>query len=497
MNPELTGNAELNSEQSEWDSLSDKVEFNEAGVDEPNSKLEMTEEEAKRSCLRYLFVANWGKNLDAMVKNCCFEGESENDRSNLDAYVISDAIGEFLSGEDQEKMISAYANSEPVSGDLRRKIEDGIIDMVVDTGMFEEVVKDPYLRRRHADSLTQRYEPNREISMLQDILWGTDANFKQSEEFKGLITDYDYIKQKYNVQRIVDTSRDYNPGMTDEMLEAQYVTGISECLQYIVNNNEATVEELFNDPFFRKQRFGLLYDIETKGVEIKTEIAELWRMDVDFTESYDYGRMLFKYAEKNPDIYQNNDKAEVDAMVSEAIGKISEKQIAEVIKKYEKDPRAGDQMIVDLLVPFLGLSENRPTLKYGPAKGREGGFYKRGDHSITICEENLDKDSQGEERILDETSSFFGFLKTKKLEDKMFYRMGAVAHEMWHARQWGGNGIPEEKKEQYRRNFVYYMKGNSFYGAYRDQLIEREAWAFGEKMEERCRNKYYKKGKNK
>ena len=38
------------------------------------------------------------------------------------------------------------------------------------------------------------------------------------------------------------------------------------------------------------------------------------------------------------------------------------------------------------------------------------------------------------------------------------------------------------------------MNGKKFYGAYRDQLIEREAWAFGEKMEKRCREIYEKGG---
>jgi hypothetical protein len=41
------------------------------------------------------------------------------------------------------------------------------------------------------------------------------------------------------------------------------------------------------------------------------------------------------------------------------------------------------------------------------------------------------------------------------------------------------------------------MTGHTFYGAYRKQLIEAEAWAFGKKMEDRCKNVYGQMSGNK
>ena len=489
MNHENLENSEkINNEKSEWDSLGDEVSFA-----EQSEQPEMSPEEAeKREYLGYVFDAIYGRNLDSIIENSCYDGSTEEGKNNPDNYVVSCALGEFLSDEEQLDMIRRFASGEPATDELKGKFKTGMVDLIMKTGMADEVSSDPLLRKRYMDDIAGRYDNDlsMEARNLCRIIWNADEFFYESPEAKSLLNDKDFISNKYNVKKLVETSKEYNPGQSDEALAESYVSGISQCVNYMVENKEATVEDIVKDPFFRKDHFDAQYEIETQGKEVKVELAEIWRMDIDFHDSYEYGSMLFEYAKKNPEIYEKVNESEIDKLVSEALEKVSDKQMAEIIKAYEKNPRKGDALIAKILIPILGLSDNPPTLKYGPAKNKEGGYYKRSEHSVTICEDTLDKEMPDDERILNTTSSIFDVFKPKKLEDKMFYRMGAVAHEFWHARQWGGKDVPEDKQEQYRKNFVYYMTGHTFYGAYRSQLIEAEAWAFGKKMEDRCKSIY-------
>ncbi len=483
--------------ETEWDTLGEQVEFNEAASEQP----ERTKEEEGREYLGYVFDAVYSKGIDSIVRNACFEG-TEDEKEDRSAYVTSNALVGIISDEEQQEMIEGYINGEPVSDEIREKIKNGIIDLAIKTDMTEEISKDINLRKKHADYLAGRYEGLnlysqdaqriQSIRNLQTIIWSTDDFFYESEEARALLSDEDFIKRKYNVDRIVEETKEYYPKTSDEELTSQYISGISNCISYMVDNDEASIEEIIKDPFFRRDHFDILYKMETEYIEVKTELAELWRIDVDFKNSIEYGSMLAKYIKNNPDIYKDVDDGEVELLVTNALEKISDKQIVDIIKTYEKNPRKGDELIAKFLIPILGLKENKPTLKYGPAKGKEGGFYKRNEHSVTICEENLETvKKKDDDRILEKTSSLFGFGR-KRLKDKMFYRMGAVAHEYWHARQWGGAYIPEQKREKYRKNFVYYVEGKSDYNSYRQQLIEKEAWAFGEKMEKRCHSMYDK-----
>lgn len=490
-NHELSEKPEQIQEKTEWDSLGDEVAFPEE-AEETKEKEISPEEAKKREYLGYVFSAIYDRNIDRIIEKSCYDGSSEEGKSDPDEYVVSCALGEFLSDEDQKDMINRFASGEPVTDELRDKFRTGMIDLIIETGIADEISSDPLLRRRRANDIAGRYDNDIDAKErnLRTIIWNADEFFFESPEAKNLLADPDFIRTKYNVDKLVETSKDYNPGQTEESLAAQYIEGISACVNYMIDNNEATIEDIVNDPFFRKDHFDALYDIETKGKEVKTELAEIWRMDIDFHDSYEYGSMLFEYAKKNPEIYEKVNESEIDKTISEALEKVSDKQIAEIIKAYEKNPRKGDALIAKILIPILGLSDNPPTLKYGPAKNKEGGYYKRSEHSVTICEDTLEQNIDDDERILNTTSSIFDIFKPKKLEDVIFYRMGAVAHEFWHARQWGGNDVPEARQEQYRKNFVYYMSGHTYYGAYRSQLIEAEAWAFGKKMETRCKDVY-------
>jgi hypothetical protein len=489
MNHEVSKNsAEINTAETEWDSLEKEVEFQEK-IDTQET---LPSEAEKIEYIGYAFDAIYGKSIDSIIRNSCFDGDTEDERKNPDNYVVSCALSEFLSDKDQQEMIQRFASGEPVTEELKQKFKDGIIGLAVETGIVDELMNDPLLRKRRADECAGRY--NHDIDEkernLQTILWNADEYFFGSPEAQGLLEDRDFIMRKYNIEKLVEASKDYNPGQTEETLAESYISDISECIHAMVERGEASIEDIIKDPFFRKRHFDEQYAIELEGKTVNPELSELWRVDIDFHNSYEYGSLLFEYAKKNPKIYEKVNEAEIDKLVSEALAQVSDKQMIEIVKAYEKNPRKGDALIAKILIPILGLSDNPPTLKYGSAKDKEGGYYKRSEHSVTICEDILEEGEPDNERILNATSSIFDVFRPKKLEDKMFYRMGAVAHEFWHARQWAGSDIPAEKQEQYRKNFVYYMSGHSYYDAYRSQLIEAEAWAFGKKVEKRCKETY-------
>ena len=66
--------------------------------------------------------------------------------------------------------------------------------------------------------------------------------------------------------------------------------------------------------------------------------------------------MLFEYAKKNPEIYEKVNESEIDKLVSEALEKITDKQMTEIIKAYEKNPRKGDALIAKVLIAFLSIN---------------------------------------------------------------------------------------------------------------------------------------------
>lgn len=521
MNPEITGNPEQNTEKTEWDNLSDEVEFKGGTVDtapvtenvEPVA--EKSERDRKREYLDIAFEAVYSKNLEHLFFDRCFEGTPE-ERNNPDAYVFNNAIGLFMSDEDQQDMQRRAIEGEPVTAPYRDKFKTGIVDLIMETGMEDEVIGDLFLRQKHADTIAGRYEKRasddglseeelnikHELEMkksaLRDIIWGADEFFYQSEEAKSLLSDPDFITMKYGVPALVERNYKYNkkliPKLTKEDLTGSYIKYISEYITNICNNGDATIKGIIDDPFCRKKHFDALYESEINGVKNERNLNEIWTMDADYQESGEYASSLFQFAAKNPDIYRDVDTESIDSLTSEALEKIPEEKLMEIVKAYEKRSKKGDALLMKTLLPILGLEKNPPKLKYRSTKEADSGCFKRLENEVVIYRKNLELGSRAEENVLDSASSVGSFFGTKKLKNSTFYRMGVVAHELWHAHQWSGEGVDDESREKYRKNFVYYMNGKKFYGAYRDQLIEREAWAFGEKMEKRCREIYEKGG---
>ncbi len=481
MNHELSNNSEINTEKTEWDSIGDDVQF--------RNEQEPVDEVADFVDKRY------GEFVDHMIDEACFD---EGDRADLDSYVTNLSLEGIFTDEEQREMINSRARGESINPDLVQKYKDGLTEKIKKSSIADEIKRDPFLRARRVDNLAgrQRNDLNAEDENLKTLLWYTDNYFYNSGAAISLFGDKDYIKNTYNVEKIAENKKGiFNSD--EQALQEKLTNNITGSIGYLLQTGQTSVKEIIDDPFLRKKHFDSLYEIETTGKRVDKVIADFWNNDEEFTDSIDYQRMMFEQVRNNPDIYKEIDEEEMDKLTDGVLEQLSEKKLSEIMRTYEKNPRKGDKLLAKELVPLLGLGSNPPALEYGQAKNNEGGYYSRRTHTVVICEENLghkETDEQGneEERVL-KTSSIFGFLKPKKMEDDIFFRMGAVAHELWHAHQWAGENVDEDRREKYRQNFVYYVSGHSNYNLYRSQLIEAEAWKFGTKVENRFHNLYEQK----
>ena len=457
MNHELSGNFESqDTEQSKWDSIGDEVQFK--GETEPSDEISE-------------FVDKmYSDRIDSIIDGICFDGGDHSSRSN---YVTSNILIGTFTDKEQEEMITRRMNDESIGPEFTERLKENLAERIRSLSIADEVKSDPFLRRKHMDWIAGRFEDlGSEGNELRDLLWGADGDhFYQSGAAIALMFDADFLKKSYGAE-----------------MDETKTKEISDCVSNLVQDGETTVKEIVRDPFLRKRHFESMVEIETVGLEVNTSLANLWKNDENFTESFEYRNMLYDVAMENPDVYEQVDDNAIEDLTNKALEQIPPVRIREIIRTYEKNPRQGDEYLLKTLLPILGLSNNPPKLDYGPSTGHEDGYYTRSNHSITICEERIkEKENSDEDRIM-KTSSLFGIFRTKKVKDELFRRMGVVAHETWHAHQWGGDNVDMERRKKYQSNFVYYMNGKDNYHSYRSQLIEKEAWAFGSKFEEKCRS---------
>ena len=458
MNPEVKKSE--NSSNSEWDSVSE-IEF--SG--------ENTSKEEKKSEALDFAEKFYKDNFYGLIERSCFEG---GDKAELDNYVHSISLEQIVPDEEQSNLIKSFSKGEPLSPEIIEKATQKLSRFIENSSIKDEIIRDPYLRKEHADALAGRYTRPADSPdyRLAELLWNFDNNFYNSGAAFSLLFDQDYIKLRYGSEMTEDESKK-----------------VSEDLDGIIKNNEATIEEILNDNHLRRKRFEML----GKNEETSSELEDLWWRDTGFYDSWQYQDELHKKKQERPEIYLDLNEEEITKIFEDVFNKIPEKKYTEIIKAYEKDLGRGDRELFDTILPALGLENNPPSLEYGTSSEGEYGYYQRHKHRIVICEESLEKKGGDSSPVL-AVSSFFDRFRPKKLEDKIFRRINTVAHETWHAHQWIGEGVPDERREMYRENFIYYARGRNGYESYRSQLIEDEAFRFGSTIETRCEEAYKERG---
>ncbi len=483
-----------NNGRTEWDTLGEQVEFkNESEkVGEEQKTPEKSEQEIFKEQYDIIFDKVYGRDIGGLIVRSCGEKGSD---GKIDFFASNNALEELITEEEQEKAFNQILNGKPIDGEIREKIRANMLDLIVNTGMVEEIVADPFLRKSHADELAGRLEdvdlndPESVRRMhLNDILHNADGYFFGSDEAQGLLTDRDFIITKFMVQKAVEKTDKEASGMSEDEITDYYINDISKTITKMCEAGETSIRELVDDPYLRRERFDSLYDMEVNKDNISEDKKNFWQYDVDFEKSY-LGSEVRRYATQNPELYNEEYYAEeTEAITEEVVEKISEEQLKEIVKAYEKNPREGDNVLMESLLPVLGLEDFPPSIIYDSSTNKkEDGAYRREEHAIIVYEQKIGKRGSKKNMILSASEG---------AKPTIFTRMGVIAHELWHAHQYVGEGVSEEKREKYIKNFVYYMSAsndeykNASYSEYRHQLIEEEAWAFGKKMKERLAGQY-------
>lgn len=218
-----------------------------------------------------------------------------------------------------------------------------------------------------------------------------------------------------------------------------------------------------------------------------SERKNLWHYDTGWEESIQYQILSDKqnqekahkaaeeWAEltaKYPNIFGNVDFAAIKQRAKETLEMIPLEKIHEIAKlKASGKYRKADQVEVDLFTEIFNL-DSKPELQYG-AKNICGGNYSHPDRRLVVRRLFSGKDDE-------------------KRVDQI------IAHEMWHAYQFKEEDHNTELGKKYKINSDHYQQGNpswinsssntddlsqnpyEVYDRYRNQLLEAEAFVFGE-----------------
>jgi hypothetical protein len=284
------------------------------------------------------------------------------------------------------------------------------------------------------------------------------------------ICSRDNLEKSYNISQIVE---DFNPDASEEdkaqLLEDTYA-GIAGFIKTLVESEQVTPGEILNDPYLRRRHFDSLKSFMTNPSELDDNMVALWTIDADFLDSEDYRNMLAEKAKELPEIFENVDEAEIDWITTVTIEKIPREQLSQIAKIYESSSQEGDQQLLNLLAPILGITDNPPAIRYHiKGEENEGGGYNGLVNAINIHEETIAASVDTPTELVIE-------------------RMSSLAHEAWHAHQWNGTNIDEKRRDMYRENFAcYFFADTSLYEVYEKQLVENEAYTFEAKFKSLCR----------
>lgn len=377
-----------------------------------------------------------------------------------------------LTPKEQESVDRSKDENEPVDNRIAKRMTEGLIEAIKGNGLMDEVLRDPFMRSlrvEFSDNVGKLWsdEPSREKqSEIIKFLWGLDEGFYASENAKGLIKNKAlHILGRQNAERYGE--------LVDELIE----------------KDEVTLPQLAHDPLLREEHFKNLLELETGEGSYSEIEATLWSLDEGFTESEDYYKMMEERISEHPEIYEHPDKTEIDRLTDSVVQGISADKVMNIMANYRGNMRSGDEELRRILLEAVGFRDknNLPEIEYGKLRGGEEGRYDWRNNKIIIDEDGIRNGLVRSSISFVDEEDLLGN-KNPKINDNdelIQRRIGVVAQEIWHACEWRGNLVDDERGKLYKENFVYYVDARdnrlSSY-LYRSQLIEAEAWTFAEKV---------------
>ena len=211
---------------------------------------------------------------------------------------------------------------------------------------------------------------------------------------------------------------------------------------------------------FRMRRIELMDNPLAVAPDAKvfTETPLHWT-DEGFNESPEYKDYLNEIeVNKNSivesDVFNPQNEA-VRATCDPFLNKLRKMDLRDIRRAYGRSNEEGDEALARLLVDILGI-KNPPKIsieKRNPGKTANG-EYKSSINTIVIYKRNTPiRGCRG---------------------------AGVLAHEMWHAYQEMQASYRNGKNHLYKYNNEHYIKSEDDYSGYRTQLIESEAFYFGD-----------------
>ena len=142
-----------------------------------------------------------------------------------------------------------------------------------------------------------------------------------------------------------------------------------------------------------------------------------------------------------------------------------------------------------ILLEAVGFRDknNLPEIEYSKLRGGEEGRYDWRNNKIIIDEDGIRNGLvRSSISFVDEEDLLVNNNPRMNNNDELIRRrIDVIAQEIWHACEWRGNLVDNERGRMYKENFVYYVDGgdNEFSSReYRSQLIEAEARTFAGKV---------------
>lgn len=279
----------------------------------------------------------------------------------------------------------------------------------------------------------------------------------------------------FNIQNGMDTRSWTNPddlwALWDALIRNREGTGVKNDRRTMPARRARLIyvhPEIFGSAYglhqFRMRRIELMDNplAVAPDAQVYAEQPLHW-LDEDFIKSPEYRSyqqeiQANERAVNKAEVYSPDNRA-VRQACDPYLDGIRQSDLTQIIAAYKRGNKEGDQLFFVLLVEVLGIKKP-PKLIYVEPEVNETarGKYTAKTNTVRIYESNI--------------------------PDHYCQRMGVLAHEMWHAYQEMKASYMNGKNHLYKYNNEHYIRSEDDYTGYQTQLVESEAFHFGDKVKQ-------------
>ena len=297
---------------------------------------------------------------------------------------------------------------------------------------------------------------------LMNCLYCADKKFMSSKEYLAYARRKQEKEKKDLIAQLEAMSEEELHALRRQRLE--YELNGTQPIPYEDENGHIDLDKYDQSEAIKALwKYDKGWDDSEEGKEVGLRKREKWSDEA----AREWAELLVKY----PEIFKNPDLDEIDHLIESTIRIIPREGVYRIGKLKESGRyRQADQAEIDLLARVFGL-EYRPKIEYSSKDTECGGSYAHRLKQVEVRRKFGGRDD--EEDIIN-----------------------TIAHEMWHAHQHDEVDHNAERGKKYKINNEHYQNGqpgwdligndifstgwSEAYSRYRNQLIEVEAFAFGQ-----------------